>query len=91
MKKVFALSVIALSASLFCSLGHAAYGSDDSKTPPGLQNKGVDDHPKGLENQGKTPAGWKKGEKSGWDKKHHKHHHHHHKKHHKKHVNDGKY
>lgn len=89
MKKVFVLSVIALSTSLFCSLGHAAYGSHDSDTPPGLQNKGADNHPKGLDDQGKKPAGWNKGEKSGWDKHHQKnqqkHHHKKHKKHHEQH------
>ena len=33
--------------------------------PPGLQNKAI---PQGLQMQNKTPTGWTKGKKKGWNK-----------------------
>lgn len=36
--------------------------------PPGLQNKAM---PHGLQMQNKTPNGWNKGEKEGWEKNRH--------------------
>lgn len=46
--------------------------------PPGLQNKGGAEFPRGLESHEKTPGGWEKGEKHGWSFFHHHHKHHKH-------------
>ena len=69
--------IILITSLLSCILAFNSYAADNNivqadKSPPGLEKKGGEEFPRGLENKEKTPSGWSKGEK------HHGHHHHHH-------------
>ena len=77
-EKIFTLSIMTLTAVFLCSSGYADTGTNNAmlqtqNSPPGLQGKGGAELPKGLEKQEKTPAGWDKGKKRGWNRSHHKH------------------
>ena len=52
--------------------------ADRGGSPPGLSGKGGAEFPRGLENMEKTPSGWSKGNKEGWERIHHHHYHRHH-------------
>ena len=75
MKKVILMILLTLCAS---TIALADHGNGDGKglkganisvshigdVPPGLEGKG---RPSGLIKQDKTPPGWSRGEKTGWD------------------------
>ncbi len=70
--KNFLTLFFTFSALLFFSFGYAETNLVRN-SPPGLQSKGGEEFPRGLEKQEKVPTGWSKGEKRGLNKNHHHH------------------
>src|SRR5437870_4231730 len=77
MKKIFLITSLLFSLLSFSSVYAAIENTNmqAANNPPGLQGKGGEEFPRGLENKEKTPAGWSKGEKRGWNHAHKQHHH----------------